>query len=279
MPDPVAGRPADALPAERWEGWSAAELAERWGAPRVELYARAGSTNDLARRLADGGAASGTVVLADEQTAGRGRVGRQWVSPPGLGIWLSLVARPRALPEPGLLPLVVGVAVARALDPFAGAGTVQVKWPNDLLVGGAKVGGILCEGAWEEGAPSHVVVGIGLNVLHAPADFPLEIAAVATSLRIAGAGAPSREEVAGAVVRAVANAAEEVPVALPPAWAAELEHRDALRGKEIVVLPHGPGEERRGMAVGVAPDGALLLRTPSGALRRIRSGTVRVTSV
>lgn len=268
---------AAALVAERWEGWTAAELAVRWSAPRVELYARAGSTNDVARQLGDDGAAPGTVVLAEEQTAGRGRVGRHWVSPPGLGIWLSLVARPRDLPEPGLLPLVVGVAVARALDPFAGA--VQVKWPNDLLVDGSKVGGILCEGAWQEGALSYVVVGIGLNVLHSPADFPPEIEAAATSLRIAGGAAPSRERVAAAVVRAVAHAVEEVPSSLPPGWAAELEQRDALRGREIVVLPHGAGEEQRGTAVGVAPDGALLLRTGSGALRQIRSGTVRVATV
>lgn len=270
---------ATVLIAERWDGWTAAELAERWSAPRVELYARAGSTNDVARRLADGGAAPGSVVLADEQTVGRGRVGRHWVSPPGLGIWLSLVARPRALPEPALLPLVVGVAVARALDPFAGSGAVQVKWPNDLLVHGSKVGGILCEGAWEEGAPSYVVVGIGLNVLQSPTDFPPEIEAIATSLRIASGAAPSRERVAAAVVRAVAHAVEAVPPSLPPEWAAELERRDALRGREIVVLPHGAGEEQRGTAVGVAPDGALLLRTPSGALRQIRSGTVRVAPV
>lgn len=279
MADPAAGRSAPALAAERWEGWTAAELAERWGAPRVELFARAGSTNDVARRMADAGAPAGSVALADEQTAGRGRVGRQWASPRGLGVWLSLVARPRALPEPGLLPLVVGVAVARALDPFTGAGAVQVKWPNDLLAGGSKLGGILCEGAWEEGSPSHVVVGVGLNVLHSPADFPPDLRAIATSLRIVGAPSPSREEVAGAVVRAVAGAVGEVPAALPPAWAEELEARDALRGRAIVVLPHGRGEEQRGTAVGVAPDGALLLRTATGALRQIRSGTVRLASV
>ena len=90
-------------PAGRWEGLAAAELSARWSLPAVHLYERIASTSDAARALADAGAPHGTLVLAEEQTAGRGRSGRAWSSPPGLGIWMSMVARPAELPAPGLL--------------------------------------------------------------------------------------------------------------------------------------------------------------------------------
>ncbi|HEX2188449.1 MAG TPA: biotin--[acetyl-CoA-carboxylase] ligase, partial [Longimicrobiaceae bacterium] len=127
---------------DRWEGRTAAELAREWGIPGLHLFRRVGSSNDVARALADAGAPAGTAVLAEEQVAGRGRGGKLWSSPPGLGIWLSVVLRPRALAAPGLLPLRVGLAAAAALDPFARPGRVEVKWPNDLQVAGRKLGGI-----------------------------------------------------------------------------------------------------------------------------------------
>lgn len=261
------------LPAERWEGAGAEVLANRWGLPEVRLYARASSTNDVARRLAEGGAPHGTVVLAEEQTAGRGRGGRAWSSPAGLGIWMSLVARPASLPAAGLLPILAGLAAAEALDPFLRPATAQVKWPNDLLVSGRKLAGILCEGSWEGGAPGGVVVGIGLNVLHSPGDFPAEVQATATSMRIAAGWSPPRAEVAGAVAAAIARALSRPPPRLTGALLEALRRRDALEGHPVAVTG---AEPLTGTALGVNAAGALMVRTPEGRLRTVTAGTVRI---
>ena len=260
-------------PAARWEGAAAAELAARWGLPAVHLFARAGSTNDVARVLADAGAAHGTLVLAEEQTAGRGRSGRAWSSPPGLGVWMSLVARPVRLPAPGLLPILVGLAAAEAMDPFVRPAVTQVKWPNDLHLAGRKVAGILCEGSWDGGAPGAVVVGIGINVLHAPDDFAEEVRETATSLRIAAGWNPPRAEVAGAVAAAAARALADPPAQLTGAMLDALRRRDALEGRAVRVTG---AQETAGTALGVSPGGALLVRTADGRLRTVTSGTVRV---
>ena len=259
--------------AGRWEGASAGELAGRWGLPSVHLFSSVRSTNDAARGLADGGAPHGTLVVAESQTAGRGRSGRAWSSLPGLGVWMSMVARPASLPAPGLLPILVGLAAAEALDPFVRPAVTQVKWPNDLQLAGRKVAGILCEGSWDGARPGAVVVGIGLNVLHAPADFPDEVRETATSLRIVAGWSPPRAEVAGAVAAAVARALQSPPSRLTGALLDALRGRDALEGRSVRVTG---AAETAGTAVGVSPAGALLVRTHEGRLQSITSGTVRV---
>jgi len=259
--------------AERWEGAGAGELAARWGLPAVHLYARTGSTNDAARALADGGASHGTLVLAEEQTAGRGRSGRPWSSPAGLGVWMSMVARPALLPAPGLLPILVGLAAAEAIDPFVRPAVTQVKWPNDLQLAGRKIAGILCEGSWDGARPGAVVVGIGLNVLHAPDDFPGEVRGTATSLRIVGGWVPPRAEVAGAVAAAVMRALLRPPAQLTGGLLDELRRRDALEGRPVRVTG---ATETAGTAMGVTPAGALLVRTQQGRLQAVTSGTVRI---
>lgn len=260
--------------AERWEGRTPAELAGAWGIPALHAFRRAGSTNDVARALAEAGAPAGTAVIAEEQVAGRGRGGKHWVSPPGLGIWLSVVLRPASLPAPGLLPLRVGLTAAEALDPFARPGRVEVKWPNDLQVDGRKLGGILCEGSWEAGAPSFVVAGIGINAAHAPDDFPGELRPAATSLRIASGWSPPRVEVAGALVRALAGLPARFGVTLTEAEQAALERRDALRGRAVRVTAEGAAP-LEGVAAGVSPEGALRIRTAGGGTVPVHSGTVR----
>jgi BirA family transcriptional regulator, biotin operon repressor / biotin---[acetyl-CoA-carboxylase] ligase len=262
-----------AVAAERWEGATAAVLANRWGIPGVHLFERVGSTSDHARRLADAGAPHGTVVLAEEQAAGRGRGARGWDSPAGLGIWMSIVTRPAVLSSPGLLPILVGLAVADALDPFLRPAIAQVKWPNDLQVEGRKLAGILCEGRWEGGTPSGIVVGVGLNVLHAPDDFPPDLRESATSMRIAAGWSPPRAEVAGAVAAAVARALSRPPERLSGALSEALRRRDALEGRPVEVT--GP-EAVAGTALGVDPAGALLVRAADGRLRAVTSGSVRV---
>lgn len=259
---------------EHWEGRAGAELARDWEIPALHLFHSVGSTNDVARSLAESGAPAGTAVIAEEQLAGRGRGGKHWSSPPGLGVWLSVVLRPAELPAPGLLPLRVGLAAAAALDPFAAPGRVEVKWPNDLLVAGRKLGGILCEGSWDSGGVGFVVAGIGVNAAQAPDDFPAPLLHLATSLRIASGWSPPRVEVAGALVRALAALPARFAAALSDEELAELESRDALRGLAVRVTSDGAAP-LEGMAVGVAPDGALRVRTADGLIVPVRSGTVR----
>jgi BirA family biotin operon repressor/biotin-[acetyl-CoA-carboxylase] ligase len=154
----------------------------------VHRLERVASTNDAARDLAQAGAAHGTAVAAREQTRGRGTKGRAWHSPAGLGLYVSFVVRGPGggpVPSPHLLPLAVGLAASDALAAVAGVEAL-LKWPNDLLLGGRKLGGILSEAVTGAAGGDFAVVGIGINVRHEPADFPRELRGIATSLRIAG---------------------------------------------------------------------------------------------
>jgi BirA family biotin operon repressor/biotin-[acetyl-CoA-carboxylase] ligase len=146
------------------------------------------STNDEARTLALQGAAHGTAVLAAGQTRGRGTKGRTWHSPPGLGLYVSFVLRGPAggpVPFPHILPLAVGLAAAEAVREAAGL-RVGLKWPNDLVHEGRKLGGILCEAVTGAADAGFAVAGVGLNVGHGPEDLPEAIRPLATSLRMAG---------------------------------------------------------------------------------------------
>jgi BirA family biotin operon repressor/biotin-[acetyl-CoA-carboxylase] ligase len=161
----------------------------------VRRFETVPSTNDAARALALEGAAHGTAVLAREQTSGRGTKGRAWHSPAGLGLYTSFILRGPAggaVPFPHLVPLAAGLAASDAILETAGLET-RLKWPNDILHDGKKLGGILCEGV-DAGAPGgFAIVGIGLDVGHGAADFPEELRATATSLRLAGSRVPGIE--------------------------------------------------------------------------------------
>ena len=127
------------------------------------VYDEIGSTLDVAHALAADGAPSGTLIIADAQTAGRGRMGRAWTSERGAGIWLTIVARPSDAEALDVLSLRVGIELAPALDAFA-HDTVRLKWPNDLYVGDRKLGGILVEARWRDAVPEWVAIGVGINV-------------------------------------------------------------------------------------------------------------------
>ena len=164
-----------------------------------------GSTNDEARALALAGAAHGTAVVAREQTRGRGTKGRDWHSPPGLGLYVSFILRGPGggpVPSPHLLPLASGLAASDAVLAEAGVVT-RFKWPNDLVHGGRKLGGILSEAVSGAAGGDFVVAGIGINVGHAPEDFPGGLGRLATSLRIAGGTVPSLDALFGGLCRAL----------------------------------------------------------------------------
>jgi BirA family biotin operon repressor/biotin-[acetyl-CoA-carboxylase] ligase len=141
------------------------------------------STNDLAKYLAREGSAEGTVVVADEQTEGRGTKGRSWHSPRGLGLYASVILRPRRA-DLSLLPLAAGVACLEAIEEATGL-DAALEWPNDIVWKRRKLGGILCEGEFLGNAVSFAVLGIGLNVDQRKEDFPASLRMMATSLRLA----------------------------------------------------------------------------------------------
>ena len=171
----------------------------------VHRFERVPSTNDEARALALAGAAHGTAVLAGEQTRGRGTKGRAWHSPPGLGLYASFVLRGPGggpVPFPHLLPLAAGLAASDAVLEASGL-EAAVKWPNDLVVAGRKLGGILSEAVTRAPGGDFAVVGVGLNVGHGPADFPAELRGAATSIRQAGGAPVTVEALFGVLCRAL----------------------------------------------------------------------------
>jgi BirA family biotin operon repressor/biotin-[acetyl-CoA-carboxylase] ligase len=220
------------------------------GTPRLHLRA-VGSTSDRARELAEAGAPHGTLVTTDHQVAGRGRQGRTWTTPPRRALTMSLVLR-GDLP---LLPLAAGVAVADAIGPEA-----AIKWPNDVLVSGRKVAGILAEGRPQE---AWAVLGIGVNVALREEDLPPELRATAGTL-----GRPPEDV---EVVLRTLLAALEARLALPSerlldAWRA----RDALLGRRVTWT----GGE--GVADGVDTAGRLVVRLAGGGTTALDAGEVHL---
>jgi BirA family biotin operon repressor/biotin-[acetyl-CoA-carboxylase] ligase len=149
----------------------------------IHSFSTCPSTNDLAKRLAQEGSAEGTVVLAEEQTGGRGTKGRSWHSPRGLGLYASIILRPRRA-DLSLLPLAAGVACLEAIGGATGL-EAALEWPNDIVWKRRKLGGILCEGEFLGNAVSFAVLGIGLNIGQRRDDFPAALQRTATSLRLA----------------------------------------------------------------------------------------------
>lgn len=159
----------------------------------IHHFLETGSTNDAARQLAEQGAPEGTLVLAEKQTQGRGRLGRTWLSEAGAGIYASVLLRPLLKPrDAAVLTLVTAVAASEAIEQVCGL-TADIKWPNDLLLSGRKCCGILSEMQVERDDTRYVIVGIGINVNHAV--FPEELGQRATSLRIEGKQSYSRVDV------------------------------------------------------------------------------------
>ncbi len=251
----------------------------------IHYLAETGSTNDEARRLALDGAPSGTIVLAEHQTAGRGRRGRQWLAAPRSSILISVVVRPELNSSAAVfrerspwLALLAAAAAARAVASFD-LPAAKTEWPNDILIGDRKCGGILTEVHNPSGGESFAVLGIGLNVLTAPTEFPDEISRAATSLA-AELGRPvDRRAVLLALLReldrALALFAEDDPAALEQAVlerSATIGREFRLRRPQGPAGPEGPegpeGGEVTGRAVGLDESGRLILKTPDGETHR-----------
>ena len=232
-----------------------------------------GSTNDVILDLAERDAPHGTVCLADEQSAGRGRRGYGWFSLPGCGIWASVLLRPRlSAAQIPPLTLCAAAAVARVLEAASGV-AVKIKWPNDLLMGDRKVAGILAETRAVTGEEPVIVVGMGINVNHTRELFPDEISDSATSLRIEAGGSVGREDLFLAILASFESAYEDFLASGPASLLAEVDARLAWRGRTVEAdSPAGAA----GRVVRVDEEGGLMLEREGRRPLVIRSGSIRL---
>jgi len=242
----------------------------------LHFYRTLGSTNDEAGVLARRGAPEGTLIVAEEQTSGRGRAGHAWLTPPGSAIALSILLRPRALaPEAvGSLSALGALAVAEALD--AQGADALIKWPNDVLLDGRKVAGVLAEGSWSGDALEHVVVGIGVNVK--PASDPAEggLAYPATCVEAAVGRSVDRHALLVGIVEGMARWYPRLGTQpLVDAW----ERRLAFRGREVSIVDEEGNDTHRGMVEGLLADGRLKLRTRQGEVILLRPEGSHLRSV
>jgi len=259
---PVPARLADALVGTPFEG-------------RVWWFARVESTNDELKRRAAGGAAEGTVLIADAQTAGRGRRGRYWHSPPGLGLYVSVLFRSDgSTGPPTRWTLAAAVAACDACH-RVGATEVRIEWPNDLVHGPRKLGGILTEVRGGLEGANEIVIGAGINVAHRVEDLPPELVNTATSLRLAGRSTMvERETLAAAYLLELGAMAHRLRSG---GWEDVARRWEELapgcRGRRVRVTSGNDDEPgaRRGVTAGIDGDGALIVRGEDGRSFAVRT--------
>lgn len=230
------------------------------------------STNDLARELAEQGAAEGVVILAREQTRGRGRQGREWVSTAGDGLYLSVILRPSVEPAKAtIISLAAAVAVAETLS-VDYAVAVDIKWPNDIHAGGRKLCGILIESAIEKSEIDYAILGIGVNL--GQSHFPDELSMIATSLFIESQRHVAPDEFAAALLKRLEGwyrLALSQPSAIIARWQALSSYAEGC-----AVRVESGDRTLEGITRGLAPSGALIIETADGERREIVAGEIRL---
>ncbi|HKV54177.1 MAG TPA: biotin--[acetyl-CoA-carboxylase] ligase [Candidatus Binataceae bacterium] len=241
---------------------------------RIHYFEEVDSTQRTAAEMAENGAAHGTVVVAERQSAGRGRLGRSWHSPAGVNLYTTIILRP-AMPvaEVPRLSLVAGVAAAESLEPVA-PGIVALKWPNDIWLNGRKAGGIIAEASTDSAdGLICVLLGIGLNLNLAADDLSPELRDKATSVLIATGRQCDRVQIAAALFNRLNTRYMEAQVggfaAIRPAY----ERYFALNGRSVTIIDRG--SRLAGVVRGIDHDGALMLETAAG-VSRILTGDVSV---
>lgn len=236
------------------DGLDAGALAAALSLSCLALSPRMTSTMDEAHRLGSEGAPGGALVIADEQTSGRGRGGRHWSSAPGRGLWMTLLERPADASGLDVLSLRLGLRAAAALEPFAGT-AVMIKWPNDLYAGSRKLAGILVEARWRDGKPDWIAIGIGVNIVPPP-DLVTASGLLPGTRRAALVLALVPPMRAAAAMRGPLGRDE----------LAEFDRRDFARDRRCVK----PGT---GIASGITADGALVITSDHG-LEHHRAGSL-----
>ena len=236
-------------------------------------YSQVDSTNTRAKLLAKDGAAEGTVMIAGNQTAGRGRMGRSFQSPDGQGVYLSVILRPKCAPTELMhLTCAAGAAMVEAVEAVSGI-RPQVKWINDLVVGNRKLGGILTEMSVSNGLVDYAVVGIGINCLQTKSDFPDEIAGMATSLSLVAGKTVLPQQLAAAMVDALYKMNATL-FTEKSRWMTQYKENCITLGKDIQVIRQD--SVRPGKALDIDDDGGLLVAYPDGSTQVVASGEVSV---
>ncbi len=253
------------------------DLLARLGKTRVvgrdiQVFEQTTSTNDVAEKLARDGVREGVVVFAESQTKGRGRLGRVWMSPTRKGLWFSVLLRPNLRPqETTQLTVISATALRRAIKTVVGI-TADIKWPNDLLIGGKKVAGILTEMSAEVDRVRHIILGIGLDVNQETNEFAPDLRKIATSLRIEAGEPVCRAEIATEILRELDLDYARILAGKFSEVADEWEAACITIGKNVAV--HTGDRKFRGHAESLDDDGALLVRTEHGLLERVIGGDV-----
>lgn len=265
---------------EQEEHFNGAELASRmdtrWAGKKLFFYDSIDSTNTEAKRLGEEGACDGTLVVADMQTAGKGRRGRSWLSPAHTNVYFTLLLRPHFAPDrASMLTLVIAHSMCRAVKEVTGL-EVGIKWPNDIVVSGKKICGILTEMNVELNEIRYVVIGVGINVREQ--EFPEEIREKAIALDAACGKQVDRTRLVAAIMKAFEEDYEKF---LEKVSMEELqksyEEMMVNSGKEVCVLD--PKGEYRGIARGINTTGELLVELPDGQIREVYAGEVSVRGV
>lgn len=239
------------------------------------FYPTIDSTNDKARALAQAGAEEGTLVIADRQTRGKGRSGRAWYSPPRLGLYVSIILRPRVPAETAFgVHMAASLAAADVVDALNLPGSVGIKWPNDLVAEGRKLAGLLSEVGVHGGVLEWCVVGMGLNVNHTRKDFPAEIAARAVSLRELAHRTLDRGDLLLSLTEAVSRRYDQFLESGMPGLIPDWRRRSTILGRTVRV--ETGGETYVGTAMGLEADGALRIQLESGAEERLHAGDVHL---
>ena len=232
------------------------------------------STNRVAKRLAYHGAEEGTIVVAEEQTGGKGRLERNFFSPRGKGIWFSIILRPKFLAKDApKCTLMAAVAVAEAMNRFRLK--AEIKWPNDIMFDGRKLVGILTEISGEIGKITYIVVGIGINVNISRDEFPEELRPIAASLSEISGKEISRVELLRAVLEEFDKLYLEVNESGFNKIIKRWKKYNVTLGKEVSVISAGDGKTFTGKAVDLNADGALVVETKQG-LREVYAGDVSI---
>lgn len=247
-----------------------------WAGRNVLYFDETDSTNTEAKKAAEAGAPHGTLAVADYQSMGKGRRGRSWTSPHGVGIWMSIMIRPNLHPScASMLTLVAALAVADGIKKVCRLDS-KIKWPNDIVVNGKKVCGILTEMSTELDCINYVVTGIGINAN--TDEFPEDIRDVATSLLLETGERVKRSQLIAAVMEAFEQYYGRFMENENMSGLLE-EYNSLLANRDNMVRVLAPGSEYTGTALGIDETGELLVRMESGELRRVLSGEVSVRGI
>ncbi len=241
----------------------------------IKFLEEVDSTNLYAKRIAESDFEDGMIIIAEEQLKGKGRIGRVWASPKGKGIWMTIMLKPKINPaDAAKITLLAACAVCRAIEEISGV-YAKIKWPNDIVLNGKKLCGILTEMSAELDEINYLIVGIGVNANIDLGDFPKELQATATSIKIEKGSSVVRKELTAAIINNFENYYKTfLEKGSIKEYINEYKEKSAVLGNEVIVT--SSSLEQRGTVVDISEEGQLLLKVEDGSIKEIISGEVSV---